>query len=464
MIYETIDQLKQATSGVLTVEGNDVIISDEARLRGTPIDDLVYAAAFSPDEGVKTSARWLIRRAGARLGCVASSIQQLYEAMGSGTVSGFTVPAINLRGITYYSAQAVFRAALKAGVGPVIFEIARSEIGYTDQRPAEYTAVVTAAAIKTGYTGPLFLQGDHFQLNATKYAADPSTEYEAVTSLAQEAIEAGFYNIDIDASTLADLSWPTIEEQQKQNYTVTADITAFIRRIEPAGVTVSIGGEIGEIGDKNTTVEEFIVFMDSYRAELKRKGDGLKGISKISIQTGTTHGGVPLPDGSIAEVKLDFGALEEISRVAKSKYGLSGAVQHGASTLPDEAFHRFPETGTSEVHLATGFQNIIYDSERFPSDLKERIYAYINTDLRSEKKEKDSDEQFVYKTRKKGFGRFKKDMWDLPPTVLEAIGAELEEKFSFLFGKLKLSGTREIVDRVVTPVDVPLALPPLLKR
>lgn len=464
MIYETIDQLKQATSGVLTVEGNDVIISDEARLRGTPIDDLVYAAAFSPADEVKSSARWLIRRAGARLGCVASSIQQLYEAMGSGTVSGFTVPAINLRGITYYSAQAVFRAALKAGVGPVIFEIARSEIGYTDQRPAEYTAVVTAAAIKTGYTGPLFLQGDHFQLNATKYAADPSTEYEAVTSLAQEAIEAGFYNIDIDASTLADLSWPTIEEQQKQNYTVTADITAFIRRIEPAGVTVSIGGEIGEIGDKNTTVEEFIVFMDSYRAELKRKGDGLKGISKISIQTGTTHGGVPLPDGSIAEVKLDFGALEEISRVAKSKYGLSGAVQHGASTLPDEAFHRFPETGTSEVHLATGFQNIIYDSERFPSDLKERIYAYINTDLRGEKKEKDSDEQFVYKTRKKGFGRFKKDMWDLPPTVLEAIGAELEEKFSFLFGKLKLSGTREIVDRVVTPVDVPLALPPLLKR
>ena len=464
MMYETIDQLKQDISSVLAFDTGDVIISDEQRLRGTLIDDLVYTAVFSPDSDVKTSARWLIRRAGAQLGCVASSIQSLYEAMGSGEVSGFTVPAINLRGITYHSAQAVFRAAMKADVGPVIFEIARSEIGYTEQRPAEYTTVVTAAAIKTGYTGPLFLQGDHFQLNAKKYAGDPVAEHEAVTSLVREAIEAGFYNIDIDASTLADLSWPTIREQQERNYAVTADVTALIREIEPAGITVSIGGEIGEIGDKNTTVEEFVVFMDSYRAELKKKGDGLKGISKISIQTGTTHGGVPLPDGSIAEVKLDFGALEEISRVAKSQYGLSGAVQHGASTLPDEAFHRFPETGTSEVHLATGFQNIIYDSGRFPADLKERIYAYINTDLRGEKKEKDSDEQFVYKTRKKGFGRFKKDMWDLPPTVLDAIGAELEKKFSFLFGKLNLSGTRETVERVVQPVDVPLDLPQLLKR
>ena len=463
MIYETIDQLKQGISGVLAIDTGDISVSDEQRLRGTLIDDLVYTAVFSPDEEVKTASRWLIRRAGVQRGCVASSIQSLYEAMGSGSVSGFTVPAINLRGITYHSAQAVFRAAIKAGVGPVIFEIARSEIGYTEQRPAEYTAVITAAAIKTGYRGPLFLQGDHFQLNAKKYAVDPAAEHESVTSLVREAIEAGFYNIDIDASTLADLSWPSIREQQERNYTVTADITALIREIEPDGVTVSIGGEIGEIGDKNTTVEEFNVFMDSYLVELKKKGDGLKGISKISIQTGTTHGGVPLPDGSIAEVKLDFGTLADISRVAKSKYGLSGAVQHGASTLPDEAFHRFPETGTSEVHLATGFQNIIYDSGPFPADLKERIYTYSKTDLRGEKKEKDSDEQFIYKTRKKGFGRFKKEMWDLPPTVLEAIGAELEEKFVFLFGKLNLSGTREIVDRVVTPVDVPLDVPQLLK-
>jgi len=464
MIYRTIDQMKHNITGVLTIDGGDVVISDENRLRDTLIDDLVYSAIFSADNEVKSSAQWLIRRAGARLGCMACSIQALYEAMGSGAVSGFTVPAINLRGITYYSARAIFRTAMKAGVGPVIFEIARSEISYTDQRPSEYVAAITAAAIKTGYRGPLFLQGDHFQINAKKYTGDPFAEIQAIKSLIREAIEAGFYNIDIDASTIVDLSRPTIREQQEGNYSITADMTAMIRQIEPAGVTVSVGGEIGEIGNKNTTVDEFTAFMDGYLTELGKKGKGLKGISKISIQTGTTHGGVPLPDGSIAEAKIDFGALEEISRVAKSVYGLSGAVQHGASTLPDEAFDRFPKTGTSEIHLATGFQNIIYDSSHFPADLRDRIYAYINTDLKDEKKENDSDEQFIYKTRKKGFGRFKKDMWDLPPGILEAIGAELEGKFSFLFDRLNLSGTRDIINRVVKPVDVPLKIPPPLTQ
>ena len=84
------------------------------------------------------------------------------------------------------------------------------------------------------------------------------------------------------------------------------------------------------------------------------------------MQTGTTHGGVVLPDGSIAKVSIDFNTLKELSQVAREEYGLGGAVQHGASTLPDEAFDMFPKVDTVEVHLATGFQNIIYDSPNFP--------------------------------------------------------------------------------------------------
>ena len=464
MIYQTIDQLKQNIIGVLTIDEGDIVISNENRLRDVLIDDLVYSAIFSPDSEVRSSARWLIRRVGARMGCIASSIQSLYDAMGSDKVSGFTVPAINLRGITYYSAQAVFRAVLKDKVGAFIFEIARSEISYTDQRPSEYVAAITAAAIKTGYRGPLFLQGDHFQINAKKYLEDPDTETRAIESLIREAIAAGFYNIDIDASTVVDLDRPTVQKQQEGNYSITANMTAMIREIEPEGVTVSVGGEIGEIGDKNTTVEEFNVFMDNYLRDLRKKGDNLKGISKISIQTGTTHGGVPLPDGSIAKVKIDFDTLEKISDVARTGYGLSGAVQHGASTLPNEAFDKFPETRTSEIHLATGFQNIIYDSKNFPTDLQDRIYAYINTELQSEKKEGDTEEQFIYKARKKGFGRFKKDMWDFSPNILKSIGAELEDQFLFLFDKLNLSGTKDIVDRFVKPVDVPLDVPLSLRK
>ncbi len=397
-------------------------------------------------------------------GIVASSIQTFYDAMGKKELTGFTVPAINLRGITYYSAQAVFRAALAEDVGPIIFEIARSEIGYTDQRPAEYTTAVTAAAIKTGFRGPLFMQGDHFQINAKKYAGDPAAETEAIKALIREAIAGGFYNIDIDASTVVDLSKPTIKEQQEGNYSITADFTALIRDIEPAGITISVGGEIGEVGTKNTTVEEFEIFMEGYLEELRKKGDNLKGISKISIQTGTSHGGVPLPDGSIAKVKIDFETLEKISEAAKAGFGLSGAVQHGASTLPDEAFDKFPKTGTAEIHLATGFQNIIYDSSNFPEATKNTIYDYINAELRGEKKEADTEEQFIYKTRKKGFGPFKEALWNLPPEILDKIGAELERQFAFLFDKLNVRKTKELVDKYVKPVDVPLDVPEILSK
>jgi fructose/tagatose bisphosphate aldolase len=463
MICEDKKQLLNVCAKIVELDGNDVRILDEAKLKSELIDNLIYTAVFSPDQATQEAARWLIRRAGVACGIMSASIQPLYEAMGRGELKGFTVPAINIRGLTYDAAQAVFRAAIKRQVGPVIFEIARSEIDYTSQRPMEYICAVTAAAIKTGYRGPIFLQGDHFQINAKKFVADAAKETQAVKNLIWEAIEAGFYNIDIDTSTLVDLTKAGVKEQQKTNYILAAELTTMIRDLEPEGITVSVGGEIGEVGGKNSTVEELQAFMEGYLEELKKGGESLKGISKISVQTGTTHGGVPLADGSVAKVKIDFAVLEKLSELARSQYGLSGAVQHGASTLPNEAFDRFPAMGTAEIHLATGFQNIIYDSSNFPKDLKEKIYEYIKTQLKDEWKEKDTEEQFIYKTRKKGFGHFKLDMWDLPADTRNKLGAELEKQFTFLFDKLKVTSTQKIVEKYVQPVDVTPELPVALK-
>ena len=463
MVFENTGELKKGLQGILEIDGDKVRILDEERLQSSLIDALIYSSVFSPHREVVEAARWLIRRAGASLGVVSASIQPLYEAMGRREVSGFTAPAINIRGLTYEVAQAVIRAAIKDRVGPFIFEIARSEIGYTFQRPAEYTVAVTAAAIKTGYRGPLFIQGDHFQVSAKKFAQDPGAEVRAIKDLIWEAIEAGFYNIDIDTSTLVDLKKPTVEEQQKTNYTLAAELTTMIRDLEPAGVTISVGGEIGEVGGKNSTVEELRAFMNGYLEELGKNGEALKGISKISVQTGTTHGGVPLPDGSIAKVKIAFAALEELSEVARTEYGLAGAVQHGASTLPDEAFDKFPAIRTAEIHLATGFQNIIYDSKNFPAGLRDNIWHYLKTELIGERKEDDTEEQFIYKTRKKGFGPFKKELWHLPPDTLQSLGKELEDKFSFLFHKLNVMNTADLLQRFVKPVDVTLKAPSAMK-
>jgi hypothetical protein len=172
---------------------------------------------------------------------------------------------------------------------------------------------------------------------------------------------------------------------------------------------------------------------------------------------------VPLADGTVAKVKIDFDVLAKLSETARTQYGLSGAVQHGASTLPDEAFDRFPATGTAEIHLATGFQNMIYDSKSFPAKLRTKIYDHLKAEMKGEWKEKDTQEQFIYKTRKKGFGPFKLELWHLPADVRDEICAELERQFAFLFDKLKVNGTRHVLDQFIKPVDVPLKMPAALK-
>ncbi|MCS7352285.1 MAG: class II fructose-bisphosphate aldolase, partial [Anaerolineae bacterium] len=395
-------------SEALAVIEDQVEIRDLPWIRQKGIDGLVRQAVFG-SPGEKAEARGWIFRIGEALGILPASIHELYAARGRGEVPPtFTVPAMNLRGMTYEMARAAFRAALRLDVGAMIFEIARSEISYTDQRPEEYAVVIVAAAIKEGFRGPLFLQGDHFQVSAKAYAKDPERELQAVRDLTAEAIAAGFYNIDIDTSTLVDLTKPTLDEQQRLNYTLCAELTRYIRSIEPPGVTISVGGEIGEVGGKNSTVEELRVFMDGYRRHLS---DGV-GISKISVQTGTTHGGVVLPDGRLAQVAIDFEALRALSRAARLEYGLAGAVQHGASTLPEEAFNKFVECEACEVHLATGFQNLVFDL--LPVSFREEIYAYLRAHHAEEWKPGETEEQFYYKARKRAWGPFKLGFWELP--------------------------------------------------
>jgi len=461
MLYSTKADLLNDLKGIIDIKKNGTVkIIDRNALTSKKIDTIVYNAVFNKDTAIKNVSRWLIRSTGNKLGIISSSIQSLYEAIGKKQFKGFTVPAINIRGLTYDVARSIFRAAKKNHVGAFIFEIARSEIGYTDQRPAEYASVILAAAIKEGYECPVFIQGDHFQINAKYYEKDKDAEINKVRGLIKEAIEAGFYNIDIDTSTLVDLSKPNITEQQRLNFEFAAEFTAYIRTLEPKGITVSVGGEIGEVGKKNSTVEELKAFMDGYNSTLAAKGKGLKGISKISVQTGTTHGGVPLPDGTIAKVKLDFDTLKNLSRVAIDEYGLSGAVQHGASTLPADAFDKFPETGTSEVHLATEFQNMIYESSVFPKDFKNEIYEFLKKVCVADRKEGETDEQFLYKTRKIGFGPFKERFWNLPYDVRNKIGEELEAKFDFLFKKLNVIHSKEIINKTIKPVEVSLLTPP----
>jgi fructose-bisphosphate aldolase class II len=458
---DAIQRVVDLYDGAVSQVPGGVKVRDPSKLRSVATDRLAWQAVFgSADE--REAARWLLWELGQVTGARPASINDLYLARGRGECGGFTVPAINVRMLAYDTARAIFRAARARKAGAIILEIARSEIAYTEQRPAEYVSVMIAAALREGYTLPLFIQGDHCQVNHKKYQADPEGEVGEVKKLIAEEVGAGFYNIDVDTSTLVDLSRPTLPEQQRINYERAADITRFIRGLEPEGVTVSVGAEIGEVGMKNSTVEELHAFMQGYNRSLGA-GGGQAGISKISVQTGTSHGGVVLPDGSMADVKLDLQALAALSKVAREEYELAGAVQHGASTLPSNAFGNFPRIETAEIHLATNFQNIVFDHPRLPADLRERMRSWLDENAASERKSGDTNEQFYYKARKKAIGPFKRDLWSMSEEVRSAIAADLEKTFAFLFEQLNVNGTEDQVHRFIqAPIQHHAALKPVL--
>ena len=454
MLFNNDDEVFKNLEGIVSLNNGGVVIEDIDQLKTQGIDALVEYSVLNASSQIRGLSRFIIKSSALEMGIVSSSIQGLYDARGRDECGGFTVPAINIRGMSYDFSRSIFRTAQKLNTGSFIFEIAKSEIGYTFQQPHEIVGVILGAAIRENSTVPVFIPGDHFQVNAKKFHDNEEKEISGLKKLIQKGIEAGFYNIDIDTSTLVDLSKNTVVEQQRANFEVGVELTKYIRSLEPEGITISVGGEIGEVGKENSNENELRAYLDNFNELLDREEKGARSISKISIQTGTSNGGVPGPDGKVVEVNLDFECLENLSRIARQDYGLAGAVQHGASTLPSDLFNKFPELETAEIHLATDFQNMIYDNELFPEDFKKEIYEHLRKKFASEKKETDTDEQFIYKTRKKGFGEFKSKFWDLSNEIRTETGSQLQKKVEHQFTQLKVEDTLEVTKRTTPLIKV----------
>lgn len=416
----------------------------------TKIDTLAYQTAFGSDKE-RQDARYELWQLAQEAGIYPWSINDLYMARGRGELPrNFTVPAMNLRGMAYDMARTVFEVARERKVGALICELARSEMGYTDQTPGEYASVVMAGALRAGWSGPLFIQCDHFTVKEAAPGVPKEGEIAALKKLISDAIRAGFYNVDIDMSTLVDLEKPTEKEQQAANIEYSAEMAQFVRSLEPEGLTISLGGEIGHIGGVNSTVEDFVAFMEGFNTNIGK----MVGISKVAVQTGSSHGGTVLPDGTLKKIDVDFSILKNISEVARNKYKIGGPVQHGASTLPEDFFSEFVKHEALEVHLATGFQNTQMDHEAFPKPLLDKMYEWLDTEKQDEREEGQTDDQFHYKLRKKGWGKFKKETWDIPEEAKAKMRETLRERFDFLFKQLNVYDTVAMVRKVITPKHI----------
>ncbi|MDD5440840.1 MAG: class II fructose-bisphosphate aldolase [Candidatus Omnitrophica bacterium] len=443
MIFQNEREIFDGEILACTDSGTVEVLNDELFVR-QKIDALAKTVALSKDQYLRGLCAWIAYEVGRVNGIYPASISGLYDARGRGDISGFTVPAINIRTLTYDKAQAVFRIAKKFNAAAFIFEIAETEIEYTDQSLKEYFSVIMLAAIKEGYRGPVFFQGDHFQIKSKNFIMDKESEIARLKKVIKRAVDICFYNIDIDGSPLVDLSEDGYFQQQRLNSDITSTLAKYVREIQPEGIDICLGGEIGEVGGKNSTIDEFDAFMQGHRQML----DGKKGISKISIQTGTTHGGVVLPDGTLAMIMINFETIKAISEIGRKKYGIAGAVQHGASTLPSEAFGKFAQFDCAEVHLATQFQNLFYDY--LPLVMKEEIYEWIKENLRDERRSEWTNHQFIYRVRKKALGKFKPKIHGLSQDIKKRIVEAMESEFTVLFQKLGVENSLPLIERYVT--------------
>lgn len=411
------------------------------------ISILPWLATFG-DARTVVAAHRVAWEAAHATGIRVASIDALYRRMALGEVAGVCVPAMNMRAIAFGVARGVFQAMRELDVGAAIFELSRGEIGFTGQRPHEYATNILCAAIAEGHTGPLFLQGDHFQISATRFAADPVREVGAVKSLIEEAVSAGFFNIDIDASTLVDLSFDRIADQQRPNFQLTAELADFTRNLEPADVTISLGGEIGEVGEHNSTVAEVRAFLDGYRSACARDRHGL---TKLSVQTGTRHGGNVLQDGSFGDMPVEFDLIGKLADACRAPYGLAGPVQHGASMLSLAKMARLAPSGCIEVHLAAAFLNAVYAN--LPEHTVVEADTWVKQAHSAEWKPEWSEAQFLHHARRYPIGPFKHAWWN-ELSSHDAIRESIREIASNYFKALNVTGTRSLVQETITHVDV----------
>lgn len=426
------------------VAGGQITLANAKR----PSDDMIdrwarTAALGEPD--ARAIAIWAIREAALAAGITPASIQGLYMAAAEGKWSNKTVPAMNLRGWSYHTIRSVFRAAKQMDAQMFIFEQSVTEQQFAEQPPAEYTAAALAAALREGHVGPVFMQADHDQVNAKAYAADPDKEIARLKDIMKRQLEAHYFNIDIDASTVVDLSLPTVEDQQRLNAELTALFTEHVRGLEPEGVTVSLGAEIGEVGHHNTTAEELRAFMNVYPKALAKTGKTLEGVSKISVNSGTYHGGKVQPDGTLAPVNVEYSVLNTITSICQKEFRMAGAVQHGASTLRGDQLAQMPGHGAIEVHLALGFNNLIFDHPSLPQAMKDEIREYTIKHHSHERAPGETDAQFIYNVRKKAWKIMKQRFWDLPANIEADVMASLQKMFHDMFTWMNIQNTRELV-------------------
>ncbi len=458
-------QLQESLQGVVKLRhGSELHLLIPQMFRGELVDRFVYTSVLGGTAKLRHLCSQIIRSAALTHGIWCDSIHAFYQANAVSRGRSIVVPAFNIRGLTYSTIRSIFRVAQKTDSGPFIIEISPAEMSHTQQRADEIAACVLGAALRENYSGPVFLQGDHFRLDPRRCQSDLQTETSRLQALILDGMNNGFLNFDIDA-TIA--TGPDTESHSGQNPSyldLAADLCTFIRHHQPESVSIALGVEFanlrGVLRHSQTLVSDFSRFKES----LDRCGFP-DHITKFNIHldavSGNNSGSAHTAKPQIPNVSADECAiLREFAESMRAAYGVCGLEVHSSTAIPEPYLPLLPSSGVVEAHLGTRLQDVVFDHPRFPIGLTEEIHSYLETHCSLESRSGLPQEQFYYLARKKAWGPFKKAICSLDERTKLAILQDVEKEITMNFEKLGAVSQRKRMDEIY-PVPAPsLAVKP----
>ena len=462
MPASSVGELLDALAGIAHVEGGQLVIDDDRPSASAASTSAVWSATFSEEHpDVIEVARWLIWEASQLLGSPSASIHELYMARGRGEVSGFTVPAVNIRTQVFDMAGAMCRAAESIDAGTIIFELARSEQEYTYQRPGEYITSVLAGCIGAGWQGPVFVQGDHYQFNAKKYAADPEATTEAITAPDPRGDRRRLRQhrhrlVDAGRSGAADRRSSSSARTTSARRRCRRSSARSSRPTRRSASAARSARSASRTRPRRSCAPTSTAIATTLRELAGRRAGPFQG------QRPDRHhrtAACRCPAAAWRRSRSTSGRSSDCRR-----WPASTAWPAPSSTAP----RRCPTSCSTASRRSRRPRSTSRPASRTCSTStrrsratcwpRSRAGAIANT--ADERKDGESDDQFLYKTRKKALGPYKRQLWELPGK--DEIIAGQESKLRYLFEQLAIAGTRELVERYVNPAKRSMPAPEAL--
>ena len=318
--------------------------------------------------------------------------------------------------------------------------------------PVDYATSVLAGAIAAGWRGPVFIQGDHYQFNAKKYAADPEAMTEEIRRACRLAIEAGYRNIDIDSLDArrpleADRRRAAARELPPRRGADRPDPDARDRRRDGQRRRRDRRGRQAEL-ERGGAAR---VPRRLPRASSSRARRAPRASRKVSVQTGTSPRRRAAAGRRRGRGQARLRGAARARRRRPRRTGWPAPSSTARRRCRTSCSIDFPAVETAEIHLATGFQNALYEHPAFPAELHREIEAWCCANTADERKPDQTDEQFLYTTRKKAIGPFKRQLWDLP-TKDEILAAQ-RRKIALPLHGARGERLARMVDRYIEPVE-----------